>query len=83
MSAHWVFIEYETAICSGCGNDIGTPFETTKEACENWDSLYPFCPHCGAKMERGGSKREREKLLKKWEAEERRLERLAKKGGVK
>ena len=51
-SAHWIGGEYETAICSKCGNDIDTGFDTTGEAKGKWGERYPYCPYCGAKMER-------------------------------
>ena len=51
-TALWVSLKYDTAVCSKCGNDIDTGFETTAEAQEKWGELYSYCPYCGAKMER-------------------------------
>lgn len=49
--AHWGFLKYDLAACSKCGETEHTPFDTTSEAKENWGELYPYCPHCGAKMD--------------------------------
>ena len=50
-SGYWGFIVRDHAVCSVCGETIHTPFDTTEEAKEHWNELYPYCPHCGAKME--------------------------------
>lgn len=44
----WAGVEYHYAVCSKCGGQVHTGFETTAEAVAGWPSLYPFCPHCGA-----------------------------------
>ena len=53
---HWFMYAYDEAICSECGYDRGTEFESTKEAKERWDELPMWCEGCGAKMdeEEGG-----------------------------
>ena len=48
--ARWAGVEYHYAVCSKCGGQVGTRFETTAEAVLGWSSLYPFCPHCGTPM---------------------------------
>ena len=48
--AHWAGIEYHYAVCSKCGGQVGTGFETTADAVALWPKLYPFCPHCGTPM---------------------------------
>ena len=72
-AGEWEFLSYDEAVCSACGGVINTHFETTKEACLNWDVLHAFCPHCGAKMKK-------RKLLKKWAAIETSQNRGKKKG---
>lgn len=49
---HWIMYAYDEAICSECGYDRGTEFESTKEAKERWDELPMWCEGCGAKMDR-------------------------------
>lgn len=46
----WSGIEYHYAVCSKCGGQVHTGFETTAEAIAGWPELYPFCPHCGTLM---------------------------------
>ena len=48
--ARWVGIKYHYAVCSKCGGQVSTGFETTSEAVVGWPRLYPFCPHCGTTM---------------------------------
>jgi len=48
---YWAFIKYDLATCSACGETIPTHFDTTEKAKKYWMDLYPYCPHCGAKME--------------------------------
>lgn len=48
----WIMYAYDEAICSECGYDRGTEFESTKEAKERWDELPMWCEGCGAKMDR-------------------------------
>lgn len=67
-SGKWVRIHYDNAACSVCGGQYAAPFDTTDEACHRWDELPPFCPQCGAKMER-------KKLLEEWAAIERKQKR--------
>lgn len=50
QSARWAGVEYYYAVCSRCGGQVNTGFETTAEAVLGWSSLYPFCPHCGTPM---------------------------------
>lgn len=40
---------YETAVCSVCGYDTKEPFEWMQEHIVD----FRFCPHCGAKVDRG------------------------------
>jgi len=47
---YWLASKYSEAICSKCGETIFTGFETSREAGEKWETLYPFCPHCGSAM---------------------------------
>lgn len=49
--SHWVGIKYDDACCSNCGGHITTHFDSTQRAIDGWGDLYPFCPHCGAKMD--------------------------------
>lgn len=60
-TGEWEFVHYDHAVCTNCGGEFPAPFDTTEEACHGWDELPPFCPHCGAEMER-------KKLLRKWAA---------------
>ena len=46
----WAGVEYYYAVCSKCGGQIHTGFDTTAEAVAGWSGLYPFCPHCGTLM---------------------------------
>lgn len=48
--ARWEGIEYHCAVCSRCGGQVSTGFETTADAVAGWPGLYPFCPLCGAHM---------------------------------
>lgn len=50
-SARWAGIEYHYAVCSRCGGQVGTGFETTADAVAGWPDLYPFCPYCGTPMQ--------------------------------
>lgn len=47
----WDMLSYDEAVCTCCGYDRDTPFESTKEARERWGELPPFCEMCGARME--------------------------------
>lgn len=49
--AHWVGVEYHYAVCSKCGGQVHTGFETTAQAVAGWPRLYSFCPHCGMLMQ--------------------------------
>ena len=51
ISASWEMYSYDEAICTHCGYDHGTPFESTKEAREKWHELPDYCEACGAKMQ--------------------------------
>lgn len=44
----WHRYSYDEAICTHCGYDRSTPFESTKEAKEHWDELPKYCEACGA-----------------------------------
>lgn len=48
--ARWAGIEYHYAVCSKCGGNVDTGFETTADAVAGWPGLWPFCPHCGVSM---------------------------------
>ena len=48
--ARWAGVEYHYAVCSKCGGQVSTGFETTADAVALWPRLYPFCPHCGTPM---------------------------------
>ena len=50
VHAHWRMYSYDEAICSNCGYDRSTEFESTSEAKERWSELPKFCENCGAKM---------------------------------
>lgn len=60
-NGHWIMYAYDEAICSACGYDRGTEFESTKEAKERWDSLPMWCEGCGAKMLQEPPKMDKEK----------------------
>lgn len=45
---HWVMLSYDEAVCSCCGYDRNTPFDSTREAKERWSELPPYCEMCGA-----------------------------------
>ena len=47
----WDMLSYDEAVCTCCGYDRNTLFESTKEAKERWDELPPFCEMCGARMD--------------------------------
>lgn len=49
--ARWVGAAYHYAVCAKCGGQVSTGFETTDDAVAGWQSLYPFCPHCGTRMQ--------------------------------
>lgn len=49
-TGYWAYLYCYSALCSACGGEIYTHFELTNEAIDKWDTLYPYCPHCGAKM---------------------------------
>lgn len=51
QKAHWIGIKYDDACCSHCGEHCFTDFDSSKEAEEKWNTLYRFCPHCGAMMD--------------------------------
>ena len=42
-TGEWGFVHYDHAVCTNCGGEFHTPFETTHEACLRWDELPPFC----------------------------------------
>lgn len=48
--ARWAGVEYHYAVCSRCGGQVSTGFETTADAVAGWHDLYPFCPFCGTPM---------------------------------
>ncbi len=45
---HWYMLAYDEAVCSCCGYDRNTPFDSTREAKEKWGELPPYCEMCGA-----------------------------------
>lgn len=49
----WFISEYEYLNCSVCGEAYFTGADSTAEAKERLaeGSYYPYCPHCGAKMD--------------------------------
>lgn len=51
--AHWEGLAHGVFQCSSCRNCISvvSPF-VDEEAAQRWLSMYRYCPHCGAKMER-------------------------------
>ena len=50
--ARWAGVKYHYAVCSKCGGQVDTGFETTADAVVGWPTrLYPFCPHCGTPMQ--------------------------------
>lgn len=49
----WLFSDYDYFTCSVCGGQYFTGADSTKDAkamLENND-YYPYCPHCGARMD--------------------------------
>lgn len=49
----WEMLSYDEAVCSCCGYNRNTPFDSTREAKEHWSELPPYCEMCGAKMDGG------------------------------
>lgn len=50
----WHMYSYDEAICTCCGYDRSTPFESTSEAKEHWDELPKYCEACGALLNEKG-----------------------------
>ena len=52
---YWYIPEYEYLGCSECGGWYYTGADSTAEAKERLANgeCYPYCPHCGAKMDGG------------------------------
>lgn len=50
---YWFISEYEYLNCSVCGEAYFTGADSTAEAKERLaeGKYYPYCPHCGAKMD--------------------------------
>lgn len=49
----WLFSDYDYFTCSVCGGQYFTDADSTKDAeamLEN-NAYYPYCPHCGARMD--------------------------------
>jgi hypothetical protein len=51
--AYWAMLSYDEAVCTRCGYNLNTPFDSTREARERWGELPPYCEMCGAKMDGG------------------------------
>lgn len=51
---HWSMLSYDEAVCTRCGYNRDTPFDSTREARERWDELPPYCEMCGARMDGDG-----------------------------
>ena len=51
VHAHWAMLSFDEAVCTACGYNRNTHFDSTKEAKELWDELPPFCEMCGAIMD--------------------------------
>lgn len=51
--AHWSMLSYDEAVCTRCGYNRNTPFDSTREARERWGELPPYCEMCGAKIDGG------------------------------
>lgn len=50
---YWFISEYEYLNCSECGESYFTGADSTAEAKQLLaeGNYYPYCPHCGAKMD--------------------------------
>lgn len=50
---YWFFAEYEYFSCSECGESYFNGSDSTAETRERLaeGNYYPYCPHCGAKMD--------------------------------
>ena len=57
--AYWYFTEYEFFSCSECGESYFNGSDSTAETRERLAEgrYYPYCPHCGAKMDAEPPKR--------------------------
>ena len=51
VHAHWEMLSYDEAVCTSCGYNRNTPFDSTQEAKERWSELPPFCEMCNAIMD--------------------------------
>ena len=60
---YWFISEYEYLNCSECGESYFTGADSTAEAKERLAKgmSYPYCPHCGAKMDAEPPKKRKEK----------------------
>ena len=60
---YWFISEYEYLNCSECGESYFTGADSTAEAKERLAEgrYYPYCPHCGAKMDAEPPKRKERK----------------------
>ena len=60
---YWFISEYEYLNCSECGESYFTGADSTAEAKERLaeGNYYPYCPHCGAKMDAEPPKKGRRK----------------------
>ena len=51
-TGHWIKDTYQSAHCSNCGQIQRTNGQDTTKNCNIHYALYPYCPKCGAKMEK-------------------------------
>lgn len=53
VRAKWSMLSYDEAVCTCCGYNRNTPFNSTREAREHWGELPPYCEMCSAQMDGG------------------------------
>lgn len=56
VHGRWAIVEYEFFTCSVCGKSYYNGAESTAQAESYLNSghVFPYCPHCGAKMDLKG-----------------------------